>query len=360
MLSKNADIANILFGPTQYGKSTFLNAILDKDEDIRPKTGTGNGQSVTRVSRLYRNTLIGPTIDVPGTNDTGLLLDAEQISQQVTLILAEERISEVRFLIFDSMSDSSTQIRPTLEHLIQAFGHRSRRSIVIIGSKFDRVDEENLEGRLAAMEDAMADCGIMTKLVFWKSKNVTPEEWSDQVKDLLCTLRIAHPTTLTELQALEARVFERAKALYDEQAPEMREQEIQFKENHAVKRMVTETYEVTEMERVKIADSNMIIAKNVAAGLATYILSFGVGFAIDAALNGGNPVYEYRPKVVTKTREVPHWDNVERTVTKRIWVPEMKPLSSFMDSAYQEILRETRETLKSKTVEDWTVFSTKV
>lgn len=80
MLSDSEKTANILFGPTQYGKSSFLDKILktgtEKQEIVRPQIGTGRGESTTRSSHLYRDSLIGPTIDVPGIHDTGLLVDS--------------------------------------------------------------------------------------------------------------------------------------------------------------------------------------------------------------------------------------------------------------------------------------------
>lgn len=150
-IPSSSTTANILFGPTQHGKSTFLDFILSKKVSNRPAVGKGNGESVTRSCSLFRDTSIGMTIDLPGINDTGLLVDPEMIEKEVALLLAEENIDGARFLVFDSLADSLTQILPSLEKLIEAFGDPVKSSIIVIASKLDRADKDEVASRLEVM-----------------------------------------------------------------------------------------------------------------------------------------------------------------------------------------------------------------
>ena len=345
MLSGEQKTVTILFGPTQYGKSTFLDKLLHQNEEVRPKTRTGKGHSITRSIHLYRGTLIGPVLDVPGWNDTGLLVDVAAIAKQVALVLAEGNISNVKILLFDSVKESSVQIRPSLEQLVQAFGKQVKDSIVVLASKFDRADEDEIEDRIATMEKTMTGCKIGNKLVPWKSKNLSESEWFEQLGELCSALDETKPTTLDDIQDIHSRVLERAKKLHMNQKPEMIEHEFTTTEPHIVERIEKEEYEKTEWREVKVADSNMLIDKNVGAGIATYVLSLGIGFAIDAALHGGRPVYEMRPRKVMKQREVTRYETVNQTVTKKIRVPQLKPVSDFIEKARFEIFRETRDEL---------------
>lgn len=335
MLSKEKT-ATILFGPTQYGKSTFLDRVLHENETFRPKTGTGKGDSITRASHLYETTLIGPVLDVPGWNDTELLVDSALIAKQAALILAEGDVSSVRFLLFDSLSESSVQIRPTLEQLVQAFGGNAKDSVVVVACKLDRADEDELQDRLITMEETMEQCNIGNKLVLWKSKNLSAREWNDQLDELRLALHSKMPTTLIDIQDLKSRVLERAEKLYREQQPEMLEHKDKTTEPRVVDFVETEDYEDTDWEQVKVANSNMLIDKHVGAGIATYVLSLGIGFAIDLALHGGKPVYEWRPKKIVRQRK----QNRQKIVY-------YKPVSEFNEQARIEILRETRVELCS-------------
>jgi putative ribosome biogenesis GTPase RsgA len=77
MLVSDNRIATVLFGPSQYGKSSLVdNLLLRPDESKRPTIGVdGEGTSVTRTCDSYK-TAIGLVQDNAGYNDTGLLVDA--------------------------------------------------------------------------------------------------------------------------------------------------------------------------------------------------------------------------------------------------------------------------------------------
>lgn len=53
----------------------------------------------------------------------------------------------------------------------------------------------------------------------------------------------------------------------------------------------TEEYEEEVWENKQVAKTNMLIEKNVGAALSlySYILTLGIGFAIDAGVNGHTP-----------------------------------------------------------------------
>ena len=148
----------ILFGPSQFGKSSFINTLLDysNSNSERAPVGTGSGESVTPhvisynigsvpvmfpLDRCDYDTI--SLIDVPGFYDSNLRVSNEEILQQIKGKVASSGNTQIdALLVFESMQADARKINITMRQAYQLFGKSIMDSTIVVTTKWDRVYPE--------------------------------------------------------------------------------------------------------------------------------------------------------------------------------------------------------------------------
>merc|ERR1719433_1599305 len=71
----------VIIGPSQHGKSTLIEILLDGSDSVA--IGNGSGISCTTELKLYQNTKIGRLLDTVGFDDSDQLLSNQAIAEQL-------------------------------------------------------------------------------------------------------------------------------------------------------------------------------------------------------------------------------------------------------------------------------------
>lgn len=99
----------MVFGPSQFGKSTFINNLLElSGSEPQAEVGDGSGESVTlRVKNYSINTILQlfpndvqgfdkiEIFHVPGLFDSGLRISKEEIFLEIKKVLLDNRITHI-------------------------------------------------------------------------------------------------------------------------------------------------------------------------------------------------------------------------------------------------------------------------
>ena len=125
----DAETISILFGPSQVGKSTLVNALLDCDY---AKVGDGSGQSVTETPYYVEDTAIGSVLDGPGYNDSLGRFSSEEASRRYRAALVSHPFHSVQVLLLESAASPTAQLSTSLQKLQGTFG----RAVLVLGVNF--------------------------------------------------------------------------------------------------------------------------------------------------------------------------------------------------------------------------------
>lgn len=159
LTEENIGNGTILLGPTQSGKSSFIASLLPLEEPNRPAVGRpAAGRSVTAECKVYSSTYIGPVLDSPGYNDTDRRVSAEEFTYQAASIL--EHCRGVRFLLVESLLNDAISLRRTQELLHASFSNSTGSNVVVLATKKDRLDEDELEERIESIMEVLVTIGL--------------------------------------------------------------------------------------------------------------------------------------------------------------------------------------------------------
>jgi GTP-binding protein EngB required for normal cell division len=284
-LGEKRHIICVVFGPSQYGKSTFINNILKYAGSMEEaKVGTGRGESVTIdvhtynvqiIPEMFPSARIGydtfQLIDVPGILDSGLRITKEEIFTEIKAVLLRNGIQKINcFLVFESMKDDSRKINISMQSIIEVFGDNIRQSVLVLTTKWDRVDEDEREGLIDYLDSLILPLGI--RHMEWqnniKVRNrylLTDEEVKQNLSKLGANISKCTPYYVTEMENILRRRNELAERIRendpDRYAKEQQEVEIDVPDVqtsfHEIDITVFEPYTPQEIEeKAKIMMEN--------------------------------------------------------------------------------------------------------
>lgn len=225
----------LLIGPSQSGKSSFINTLAKKEI---AKSGSGDGKSTTGACSTYEVTIPGLSkvdiIDVPGTRDNQGLSD-ERIKEEIhktLLSLDSKQIDGI--ILFEPVDRDTSSINLTLQMAKSLFGMEfDGQNAVFVFTMADRLPDimdadeglaDFIDDPLKIIKQSQEHCfkhGFQT--IVWQ--NDTPECQLTSSKrealeqDLSLLLTKLQPFKTARLLELQDRIHKRAQALYLAQPP---------------------------------------------------------------------------------------------------------------------------------------------
>ena len=161
MLTKN--ICTVLLGPTQAGKSSVIAILMPADDPSAPVVSRPSaGKSVTETCQAF-HTEIGLVMDSPGYDDTDRDVEINEFTHQTASIAFQS--DGIRFVIVDSLANDSICLRETKKILDKAFldksfGKDAGTGVVVLATKKEKLDENELEERIDNMKEVLASNGL--------------------------------------------------------------------------------------------------------------------------------------------------------------------------------------------------------
>jgi GTP-binding protein EngB required for normal cell division len=208
----------LVFGPTQAGKSSFVNAIESEEE-----AATGTGISTTKSCKSYKVNFPElaehlRVLDVPGIYDTALMTNSK-IRENIVLCTMEsaEKPYIDGILCFESLSADSVQIQRTLKQLTMNLGQAALQSVTFVLTKDDKLSEEEKGLRLESIQEELSRnfSWVHIKWVVW-SNMATGSKMAEQRQELATVLKESVPYQLEEIEKLKQRIEELATKLQKE------------------------------------------------------------------------------------------------------------------------------------------------
>lgn len=221
MKLKGESLALVAFGPSQAGKSSFVKCLreyYDVTEGEEPVLGTGNGCSSTCQATIFSvGNDFGFLADMGGWDDSQLRFTGKEMAERASRQLVFQDIHQVRFLVFDSMSSDTSQLRKSVAELVEGFGVAVKESIIVIASKMDRAEPDQIDARHAFMVQTMTDLKIGNRLVRWQSKHFSKSILTEHVDDLLRHVQNTPTVAPDTMQHIRSRIETRAHHLFERQ-----------------------------------------------------------------------------------------------------------------------------------------------
>jgi GTP-binding protein EngB required for normal cell division len=180
----------IVIGPSQTGKSMFVNSIAGKKI---AKVGDGSGTSVTEDYKRYQidySPVLDDSvvlIDMQGFDDSRLHSSNEEIVEkiQAAILEGEEKINGI--IVTESISGDSIHLLRTLDKIYTICGDSIKKSIIILATKGDltHIFPEKYENIKKIGEKR----GI--PVVKWSNKQekLTKSDLKGQFKDFLAAIK---------------------------------------------------------------------------------------------------------------------------------------------------------------------------
>ncbi|CAE7340319.1 unnamed protein product [Symbiodinium sp. CCMP2456] len=380
--------AIVLRGPSQTGKSTFMNMVLLPGDAATVAIGDGSGESVTH-DIATRRTSLGLAVDGPGDNDSMMRFTIEEAGRRYAAGVAALGVQWLKFLIFESLASPAVQLRASLASLVTAFGASVLPGVVVVASQADLRTGPQREVRLSALRAVMAEQGI-TELVLWQHADSLDQAGVQaELAELQAALQRVPSVSTSALEDLWQRQRQRAQELCDRQPPRTRvvqveeqfaepytdqeayqkqepytEQEryteqVPYTEQEAYEE--NEPYIVTEYQSVQVAEEREERSKKTALGQRkTYTVQ--VTKSVPVQVQRRRPVTRHREvtryraeertrpvtryRAVTRQRDVTRYRTAMRTVDRT--VEYFLPVEDFHQPALEAILAEVRASFRAR------------
>ena len=307
----------------------------------QPMLGSGDGRSSTTKATIFAiGSELGLLADMGGWNDSDRRFTGEEMAEKVSTQLALHDVQHVRFLVFDSMSGDTSQLRNSIVELVKGFGEATKNSIIVIASKMDRADPDEIEGRLKYMTETMQELGIDSRLLAWQNKALSDDQLECQVSDLWNHVESTPACTTASMQGIRTRIEVRARKLYNDQPKTMRSVEVKVNETFLKK--------VKEPRTEKYWDKTFVITSRLDHEMEEAPVPAVVGYALTLGIGAlASHLSTYKKEVlVEKTRTIDDWKTYEDTRVVKKWVDvedPPKPLEDFWLQAREQIGAEIHE-----------------
>jgi hypothetical protein len=260
----------LLFGPTRYGKSTFINNIYG--EEITPAGVITSDHSTTMICREILtnrpNLCNGQNlyfIDVMGIKDTNWGKTDEEIVEVIrdfVLNFAMQiRITHLDgVIVFQSLQESQSEVGHAMILLKTLFGDDINRSVQVLMTKEDVMKmhpslEQLLPSRIELVQNYCSTENI--SLMKWANYNgisfangqrslipLPPNMLNQQIVDLSASLQMLQPLPLSNIEERLAEIEHRAIEIYEGQDFSYVTRQIEV--DHQVLEEVTEDVQRTQ------------------------------------------------------------------------------------------------------------------
>lgn len=325
-----------------------------------PTVGIGDGKSCTKTANVYQ-TPLGLTLDLPGPDDAELQLDTATVAKLGAFELIKHDIKGVKLLVLESLSDSTIQLRKTVADVVASFGNNVKDGIIVMATKRDRADEDEIIGRLNNIREVMMDLGIGNELVLWQNKRLDDESFNDQLTNLIASISRTKIVATRDLDDLNSQVARKMQALYDTQVPQVKTVMIEVEEQYVQEWEDLERYEDKEiimkdveekydkMEQYSKREGEWTTGAKVGVGILTagvsHMVGAGQGYTATKIRTVNATRTVQHPKLVCKTkyRTVVHKDTKTRKVTKPKEVQILVPLEHFRNDALTAVINDARQ-----------------
>jgi len=342
MTLTSRNLALVAFGPSQVGKSSFVKCLreyYDVTEGEQPVLGTGNGCSSTCQATIFSvGHEFGFLADMGGWNDTQLRFTGREMSERASAQLVLQDIRQVRFLVFDSMSGDTLQLRKSVEELVKGFGDAVKDSIIVVASKMDRADPDLIDSRTDFLLETMEELAIGSRLVFWQSKHPSEGQPETQLNDLLTHVESTPLVATDTMQHIRKRIEDKAHHLCAHQEIVKRETEVEVEEEVLRERRIPVVVEEEYLVKEEVTISRMEHEMKEAPipTIAGYVLSVGIYALVSATTKV--TIERTVKKKRTVTRWEIHYERDIQPVMKRVIVEEPpRPFQDFLGQARREV-----------------------
>lgn len=359
----------VLRGPSQFGKTTFLNDLIVEGPVC--KVGDGSGESCARAT-VTRLTRIGQTIDGAGDNDSGLARTNEEAGEMYCREVLKGNGASLKVILFESLAESRRELRQSLASLRSTFGPEIVKATIVVACKSDMVQREAKKAILRTITETMTNNGMNPNLlVEWQQfAGLNPQEQEEQLNSLLKTLSRVKAVTPGQLQSLMQRVKARAELLCQQQVG--RTASTQISENYViegtkkVRDKKVEEYEIevpVEVTKKKEKDSGLTAVMGALFGGVGLVAGGLMGGPVGAMAGGAaassasasiahglqgdkEKITEYRK--IKSQRVVDGPEREEKTYTpgtraRQVNVGYTLAPADFMEEARLQILAEDRK-----------------
>lgn len=306
----------MMYGPTQGGKSTFVQCITNGGETVA--VGEGDGESVTADMTCYPATKLDrPVVDNLGNDDSMFRFTNEMIGVKMAQCFVGMRVEQAKFLFFESLANDSIRLRHTILEFTKSFGRESLMSAIVVASKADKCSVEKKGKRIAALKKIAQENSIPA-VVEWQSQNIDEDGMQHQLETLRLELGSVPAAQTESLRTLSMRVEARIDELFEE-APKTQQVMVdeEYLEPYAGKEEYEKEYiewvskeeSYTEMVPYDTTETRSELQPYIKEGSTLgKVFTLGIGFHDKVRyerVESSHTVTKYRPETKYKTVTVP-------------------------------------------------------
>jgi GTP-binding protein EngB required for normal cell division len=364
-----APAAVVVIGPSQHGKSSFVELALAEGESGQATAvdiGSGDGTSCTAKPALYENTVLGTLIDTPGYNDTKLRFTNTAAGLMVADLMMQHNITEAKFILVNSLVDMAQSLPNTLKEFNLVFPN-AFTSACVLATQVDKVNPQtDVPLKYHQLTEKCKSAKIAAYMQ-WKSRGngadarLPKDEVTKQFQDLKHRIGLLPTYKLAKTAELEARIERKMDELqaahgttqeeHTEQVEEDYVEDYEDEEEVPVPETVTEFVDVTETVPVQVSRIKELEEPYEKANV------FGVSFQgtrkrevavtevdlkeVRKQVPVTNSTTRWEKKKVTKQRVC------KRTVPKTVMVTIEIPREQFKEQAKQAIASENEEQIRA-------------
>ncbi|OMJ88642.1 hypothetical protein SteCoe_9337 [Stentor coeruleus] len=234
----------LLYGPSQYGKSTFINNFIKLTNAPLERADVGNnsGNSITcaikaynvgSIPELFPEDIAGydtvTIIDAPGIFDSRLFSNDEILKEIKLSLLNSKKLEIDAILVFESLRDDALQINNCVHIAANMFGTNITKNMIVIATKWDLIKEPRLSKKTQTLETYLANLQI--EYIKWKNvwksdPNAFENDMKIQLSELGGRIKRAQSYRMEEMIRLIEKRDELARVIQSNDPQRLSEYEI--------------------------------------------------------------------------------------------------------------------------------------